>query len=120
MDRCAMPTVAPRDRLSVQDLLLREGILRTRDFAARGISRQQLKRLADRGEIARLGRGLYSLPDAEIPRHHSLAEVCKRVPHAIVCLSSALQFHNLTTQSPAEVWILIDRYARAPRLDYPP
>lgn len=95
-------------------------MLRARDFVAHGISRQQLKRLTESGEIKRLGRGLYSLPDAEITRHHTLAEVCARVPHAVVCLSSALQFHNLTTQSPAEVWILIGRYARAPRLDYPP
>ena len=109
-----------RNPTSVQELLRQNGILRARDFALRGISRQQLKRLTDSGEIERLGRGLYSLPDAEITRHHTLAEVCTRVSHAVVCLSSALQFHNLTTQSPAEVWILIDKYARAPRLDYPP
>lgn len=109
-----------RNPISVQELLRQNGILRARDFALRGISRQQLKRLTDSGEIARLGRGLYGLPDADITRHHSLAEVCTRVSHAVVCLSSALQFHNLTTQSPAEVWILIDKYARMPQLDYPP
>src|SRR2546423_1402517 len=81
------------------------GMLRTRDFEALGYSRQQVKRLSDRGDIERLGRGLYRLPDAELTPHHSLAEVCKRVPLAVICLSSALQFHNLTTQSPVEVWI---------------
>lgn len=115
-----MGTTLDSEPITVQDLLRRGGMLRARDFAVRGISRQQLKRLADSGEIERLGRGLYSLPDADITRHHTLAEVCARVSHAIVCLSSALQFYNLTTQSPAEVWILIDKYARAPKLDYPP
>lgn len=100
--------------------LLQTSMLRTRDFEAMGYSRQQIKRLADRGEIQRIGRGLYSLPGAELTRHHSLAEVCKRVPQAIVCLSSALQFHNLTTQSPVEVWILLGRTMRTPTLDYPP
>lgn len=108
------------DPISVQDLLRQGGMLRARDFAAQGISRQQLKRMTESGEIERLGRGLYSLPNTEITRHHTLAEVCARVSHALVCLSSALQFHNLTTQAPAEVWILIDKVARVPKLDYPP
>jgi predicted transcriptional regulator of viral defense system len=95
-------------------------MLRTRDLEAMGYSRQEVKRMADRGDIERLGRGLYTLPEAELTRHHSLAEVCKRVPKAIICLSSALQFHNLTTQSPVEVWILLDRTARTPTFDYPP
>jgi predicted transcriptional regulator of viral defense system len=103
-----------------QKSLQPSGMFRTRDFEALGYSRQQVKRLADRGEIERLGRGLYRLPGAELTQHHSLAEVCKRVPQAAVCLSSALQFHNLTTQSPVEVWILLERTARTPSFDYPP
>src|SRR5437879_5273648 len=112
-------SVGIRNNLDWQ-ALRRAGMLRTRDFEAMGVSRQQVKRLAERGEIERLGRGLYRLPDAELTQHHSLAEVCKRVPCAIVCLSSALQFHNLTTQSPAEVWILLERTARTPTFEYPP
>jgi predicted transcriptional regulator of viral defense system len=50
---------------------------------------------------------------------HSLAEVSKRVPHAIVCLLSALQVHELTTEVPHAVWVLIDRRARLPKLSYP-
>ena len=108
-----------RNSLARQRLRL-SGMLRTREFEALGYSRQQVKRLADRGEIVRVGRGLYRLPDTELTRHHSLAEVCKRVPLAVICLSSALQFHNLTTQSPAEVWVLLERTARSPSFVYPP
>ncbi len=115
-----MRCVLESNRISVQEILSQRGIVRARDFASQGISRQQLKRLADSGAIERLGRGLYGLPQAEITRNHTLAEVCVRVTHAVVCLSSALQFYNLTTQSPAEVWIMLDKHARVPKLEYPP
>lgn len=59
-----MGTSLERNPISVQELLRQNGILRSRDFALKGISRQQLKRLTDSGEIAQLGRGLYGLPDA--------------------------------------------------------
>jgi predicted transcriptional regulator of viral defense system len=51
-----------------------------------------------------------------VTEFHSLEEACKRVPHGIVCLLSALRFHGLTTQAPFEVWLAIDRKARLPRL----
>ena len=50
---------------------------------------------------------------------HSLAEVAKRLPRATICLASALQVHELTTEAPHAVWVLIDRHARTPRLSYP-
>ncbi len=50
---------------------------------------------------------------------HTLAQVAKRVPEAVFCLFTALRFHDLTTQSAAEVWIALPEKARRPRLDYP-
>jgi len=64
-------------------------------------------------------RGLYRLADAHVTELHSLAEVAARVPHAVVCLLSALQVHGLTAEAPHAVWVLIDRHARAPKLSYP-
>jgi predicted transcriptional regulator of viral defense system len=58
--------------------------------------------------------------DTDVSEHQSLAEACKRVPQGIICLLSALRFHQLTTQNPSEVWIAIDGKARRPRVDYPP
>lgn len=92
-----------------------KGILRTQDLAMAGIPRVILTRLCRRHRLNRLGRGLYALPDADITESHSLAEVSRRIPHAIICLLSALRFHGLTTQAPFEVWIAIDRKARKPR-----
>ena len=101
-------------------LVERRGIVRSREAEAQGIPRAYLSRLVSQGELARIGRGLYALPGLEITEHHALVEVAKRVPKAVVCLLSALRFHELTTEAPHEVWIAIGRKDRAPQLDYPP
>jgi predicted transcriptional regulator of viral defense system len=101
-------------------LVRQHGILRPRDLGPYAIPPASLYHLVDTGAIERVGRGLYSLPDAEASESHSLAEACKRVPQGIICLLSALAFHGLGTQSPFEVWMALDRKARRPRLEYPP
>ena len=95
------------------------GILRVRDIAMMGIHPENLRRLAAEGVLTRGARGVYYLADSDITEHHTLAEVCKRVPGGVICLLSALRFHELTTQSPWDVWLAIDRKARKPRLEYP-
>ncbi len=97
----------------------RMGVLRSRDLDAHGIPRSHLRRLLDRGLLQRAGRGLYVRADAEFTEHHTLAEASKRVPQGVVCLLSALQFHGLTTQVPAEVWLAIGSKAWQPRVDHP-
>jgi predicted transcriptional regulator of viral defense system len=72
------------------------------------------------GELERVGRGLYVPKGAAITEHHTLVEAAARVPHGIVCLLSALRFHELGTQSPHEVWLAVDRKARKPVVDWPP
>jgi len=73
-----------------------------------------------RGQLERLSRGLYALPDRSISEHTSLVEASRKYPQAVICLLSALRFHELTTQAPFEVWLAIDNKARKPSLDYPP
>lgn len=104
----------------VRDIIGQAGLLRPRDLRAQGIAAEHLRRLVQRGEVERLGRGLYRLPDAPLTEHHSLAEVNKRVPRGVVCLASALAFHGLTTQMPYDVWLMIEGRSRAPKLDWPP
>jgi predicted transcriptional regulator of viral defense system len=96
------------------------GVLRPRDLAGAGIPRVYLRRLLVEGLLDNPERGLYVLADARPTEHHSLAEACKRVPHGIVCLLSALQFHGLTTQAPFEVWLAIAESARRPKMQSPP
>jgi predicted transcriptional regulator of viral defense system len=96
------------------------GILRPKDLAVGRIPRTYLQRLVARGLLERTGRGLYRLAGGEVGEHHSLAEACKRLPHGVICLLSALRFHDLTTQAPFEVWMAIDVKARAPAAGQPP
>jgi predicted transcriptional regulator of viral defense system len=93
----------------------RQGIARTRDFAAAGIPRVYLQRLRDEGRLVQTARGLYQLPDAEFSAAHSLAEATRVLPRGVVCLLSALQYHGLTTQTPHEVWMLLASKDWAPK-----
>jgi len=98
----------------------RSGVLRVRDVIERGIHPEYVRRLHKRGLLVRSGRGLYFAATADVTEKHTLVEACKRVPSAVVCLLSALSFHDLTTQSPKDVWLTIPLKARKPRVDYPP
>jgi predicted transcriptional regulator of viral defense system len=95
-------------------------IIRTRDAIALGIHPEYLRRWVERGELIRTGRGLYTRADADFTAHHSLAAAGMRVPHGVICLLSALQFHGIGTQAPFEVWMAIDNHARRPNSDSPP
>lgn len=94
-------------------------MLRPRDLDAAGIPRVYLTRLTGSGRLTRLARGLYALPEKNFGERQALIEVARRSPKAVVCLLSALRFHDLTTQAPFEVWVAIPNKARAPKLGYP-
>ena len=114
-----MASSAPLARRALK-LAKKAGVVRPKDLEREGIPRTVLQRLVESGELERVGRGLYMIPDASITEHHTFAEAARRVPHGVVCLLSALRFHGLTTQAPFEVWLAIDGRARAPKVDYPP
>ncbi len=94
------------------------GVLRSKDLEPLGIPRQTLARLYWRGVFDRIERGLYVLADADVTERHTLAEVARRVPHGVVCLLSALRFHDLTTQDPFNVWVAIENKARRPNPEF--
>ena len=104
-----------RQEREVLDLAQSKGVLRARDLAGRGYPRSTLSRLMKKGFLQRLSRGLYSVVQAEITEHQTLIEVAKTYPDAVVCLLSALLFHNLTTQLPRRVWLAVENKAWAPR-----
>lgn len=99
----------------VLELVRKAGVVRARDLRDLGIHQEYLRRLENQGLLVRSGRGIYTLADSELTENQSLAEACMRVPHGIVCLLSALRFHELTTQAPFEVWLAIDDKARCPK-----
>ena len=57
---------------------------------------------------------MYAIPGAALSEHQTIVQAAMRLPHdLVVCLLSALRFHDLTTQSPFEIWMAIDVKARA-------
>lgn len=97
--------------------LLRDmGMARLADFRQHGITAATLSRMTGKGLLLRLGRGLYQLADSEPEVHHSLAEAAKLAPKGIICLASALAFHDLTDAIPARIWVAIGAKDRAPRV----
>ena len=97
----------------------RRGPVRARDLDAARIPRTYLRRLCERGLLVQIDRGLYGLAGAEVTELHAVGLVAKRMPLGTICLSSALQIHDLTTVAPHAVWVMIDRHARVPRISYP-
>ena len=109
---------APKRDQALQ--LIRElGIVRPVDLETHGISRGLLYRLVREGQVERQARGIYVAAGHTLTAGHTLAHVAKRLPAAVICLLTALRFHELTTQNPAEVWIALPEKARRPQLDYP-
>lgn len=96
------------------------GFVRPRDLNQLRVPRMTLKRLVDEGRLIRRARGVYTLPDYDPTEHTDLAAVAKRAPGAIICLLSALRFHEITTQNPFEVWVMVARTAWRPRIEHPP
>jgi len=112
-------TMAARRESQLRQVLRRLGIVRAADLEAHGIPRGQIYRLLRKGLVERQARGIYIASKHPITAEHTLARVAKRVPAGVFCLLTALRFHELTTQAPAEVWIALAEKARKPKLDYP-
>lgn len=104
----------------VLGLASQKGLLRASDLDVIGAPRVVLTRLIAAGLLERIGRGLYRLPDSQGSEHESLVTVATKVPQAVFCLLTALQFHELSTQLPRQVWIAMPRGSHVPRFDYPP
>lgn len=104
----------------VLDLFNSMEVVRPRDVEAIGISGSYLYSLHKEGILNRPNRGLYTLADSEPTEFRSIVEACKLSPKATVCLLSALRIHDLTTQSPFEIWLAIGEKDRKPQISYPP
>lgn len=96
------------------------GTIRTAEVKKAGIHSRTIKRLVENGTLEKLSRGVYRLTERGDVSFSDLVIVASRIPQAIVCLSSALAFHEITTQIPHEVSIALSKGARTPRIDFPP
>lgn len=101
-------------------LLGERGMARLVELRAVGVTAATIGRMERDGEVLRLTRGVYQLADTPLHAQHSLAQIAKRVPKGVVCLTSALAFHGLTDQMPARVWVAIGAKDWGPRGVHPP
>jgi predicted transcriptional regulator of viral defense system len=114
------PPLTSTQRNRALTLLKRRGITRLAELKSAGVTSTTVNRMERAGEVIRLARGLYQLPDADLDPHQSLAEAARLIPKGVICLASALAFHGLTDQIPPKVWIAIGRKDWRPRITYPP
>ena len=110
----------PNQLEKLEEILKARGILRVGELAPMGFPSSYLSELEKREKAIKHARGVYMHPDADIPNHYSLALACQQSPNGVICLLSALAYHEIGTQNPQEVWLAIDRKAKAPVMDYPP
>ena len=112
-----MPSILPSEK--VRQLAADRELVRISEILATGVSSQAVTRMVRTGELERVARGLYRLPDAPVSEHHDLVTVMAKLDHAVIVLLSALRFHELGTQQPHEVWVQLPMKARVPKLDWP-
>ena len=101
----------------IKQLIMINGMIRPKELAAYDISRSCLKHLVTKGDVVKISRGVYVLSSMEIDASITLAEITKRVPNCVICLLSALQYHELTSQLPNVVWVALPRKAWRPVID---
>jgi predicted transcriptional regulator of viral defense system len=110
------------DSQQILELTAHHGLISARDVEAAGLHTQALTRLVRKGQLERVARGRYRLPDPdyELTEHHGLVLAASAAPKGVICLLSALQFHVVGTQLPRQIWMAVPRDTRAPTIDYPP
>jgi predicted transcriptional regulator of viral defense system len=117
-----MVTMAKQGKFDQARKIFRQrgGILRMSEAVQAGIHRRMLYAMLDNGVIEKLDRGLYRLADLPPLGNPDLVSVARKVPTGVICLISALSFHEITTQVPHEVYIALKRGAESPRIKHPP
>ena len=93
-------------------LVKRMGLVRPKELSQHRIPVIYLRRLVQRGQLVQPARGVYAVAGHEPTLHHSLAAVSKRIPRGVVCLISALAYHEIGTQLPSVVWLAINQRSR--------
>ena len=118
------PNIGKMDTAAVQRakamLRSQSGAFRTRDAIKAGIHPRTLYAMRDQEAIERLGRGMYRFADMPAMGNPDLATVALKVPKGVICLISALSWHEMTSEIPHEIYLALPRGAEPPRLAYPP
>jgi len=118
------PSIEKSDKAAIRRakalLQAQTSAFRTGEALKAGIHPRTLYKMRDQGLIERMGRGIYRFADMPSLGNPDLATVAMKVPKGVICLISALSYHELTTEIPHEIYLALPRGAEPPRLDYPP
>lgn len=96
------------------------GFARTKDILAAGIHRRDIRRMREEGKIIRIKRGFYRLTEIPLVSNQGFIDLARAVPKGLICLLSALSYHELTTFNPSIISMAICRGSREPKIEYPP
>jgi predicted transcriptional regulator of viral defense system len=96
--------------------IIQKPLIRAADMKSAGYTRFQIPALLRSGKLSHISRGLYYWTNVPLSSHSSIASVGMLVPHSIICLLSALRFHEIGTQNPGSVWVAIPSNYRVPKL----
>lgn len=91
--------------------------LKTAGFHTRNIAR-----LVEEGIIDKIKPGLYRISDYSFFEdvNVSYLTICRAEPKGVICLISALDYHELTTFNPSEIHYAIPISAKPKNISYPP
>jgi predicted transcriptional regulator of viral defense system len=115
-----MALQSPSQQNQALSLLKQQGMVRLSEFTKVGVTAATVGRMKEKGLVTQLGRGLYQLSGSSLDANHTLAEAAKHVPRGVICLVSALAFHDLTDTIPSRVWMAIGPKDRHSRVTRPP
>ena len=108
-----------KEKNAIRIIKANKGIIRANEAIRKNIHPRTLYELRDKGVLEQLSYGLYNLKQNKVS-HPDFVAVALRVPHSVICLISALAFHNLTTQIPHKIWVAVKRNSSRPRIKHPP
>jgi predicted transcriptional regulator of viral defense system len=110
-----------KSELNVKRIFLANGgCMRTAKAITAGIHPRTLYLMRDQGKLIQVSRGVFRMASLPLISNPDLVTVALRIPSAVVCLISALSFHEMTTQIPHVVSIALKKGDETPRIDYPP
>lgn len=97
-----------------------KGYARMKDMKERGFQTRQIQALVESGSIVKVKPGMYRLANIQLGESHGIVEVCMAMPKAVICVSSALAYHGLTTFIPTAISYAIPRSDKPIKLTHPP
>ncbi len=100
-------------------LIEEKGIIRVKEVESLNISRQYLYRLVRRGILEKVNRGMYKIKNRKFPDDEMLLILTKKINNFTICLLSALQYYNMTTQNPSQIWVAVKNNYRIPKINIP-